>query len=1037
MDDIMGLFPEAARFTVSGTEVVYLKDDNGVRYSPNRIAHFPGELVDVFTKVDHYSSLSPPESLRGGVYSHHHRNSSTSSLASSYMDVPIISGRARSPSSPESMFSPSSPMSFSPGCMSPGGVGIMGLRIPPDSSKAGRLSPFQPTAAFTDTASTVQVTFRGPSPEPFAPNLGAELVAELSRRIVEEHSPFLNGLMAEVRKLVQLQHEVAQGQYEVKAKVDKVIEGQDESKVRDDEMLRHQLQTKDHLKVIEQGLDAVLIQNYELHVYPIPRLFVILPEKKPDGKRFDIFKPKNLVLERFRLYFLCECGEQKKGEEHNHVLDTSGPGVMDEKHPERIHLADHEGYEINQPKKFFKQYGPYVLNVLRVLKLCVYAASVIAPPAVHLATEMDKWARVAEAATKNTLDAVDVSIDYVATILSQQALLASADIRGTGDQDAYVSANSLKALEGADLRQLETFLGNKDKDNILGKLYRITTHKGHVKWVCKKHYGYWHNSLNMRPLLTVVTRNQGLHDQYLCKVTIALPNLIEANDFMNRLKDQGSSIIELDMTLNWVFKTADLHGIIKSICQSNIRILQLDLSDRTSRIRQGQVEDRYRPLMDLISNQNLQSLSLKGIISFGCRTVDLPPHDPLSRLRTYHHLNGIGPNDIARIANILRHCPNLVDLRLGSELASLIDDQLCQAVKNLKELEILYIWNFKHRTEPEVKGLLSSVVQGTRNLRELVIVNTAVDAWELQALVQTFSRTLEVLILDPVYGTFDLATIIQNECVQSQRGPPPPPKPTASGWKDSNWQQRQPAQVPTPLRVAPFSKLRQLHLITNLSEASNLLLAGIMPDLSLTQLGLYKSIQMDAVIKATNFTCIRSVYFCKFTGTDLVPMWNSFPEMGFGRSNQIVSISLERLKSLGSGIVLENLAKVAIKRLWIGGVRSSYLKALLGKLNLSKLEVLAIINCEYNWETEAVLVSRQSQFTDKLTVYLAYNDQCNDVGDATCYRKDARDDESPYYTHLRPERVRTDTNVNDMNLRHKLMVRMESVDSFKFIPSRK
>lgn len=858
------------------------------------------------------------------------------------------------------------------------------------------------------------------------PNLAAEFAAEVSRHVV--HSPFYIGLLTEVRKLDQHLREAARGQHEVKAKVDKVLEGQDESKVRDEEMLRHQLQTNDHLKVIQQGLDAVLVQNHELHEYPIPRLFVILPEKKLDSKgksRFDIFKPKNLVLEKFRLYFLCECGEQKKGEEHNHVLDTSGPGEMDEKHPERIHLADHEGYEISRPKKFFQQYGPYVLNVLKVLHVCVLAASAIAPPAVHLATEMDKLARVAEAATKNTLDAVNVSIDYLTTIISQEALLASADVGETSGQDVDEPANSLKALEGADLRQLDTFLRNKDKDKILGNLYRITTPKGHVKWVCLKHYRYSHKSLHMRSFLTMVRLNRGLYEPYLCKVTIALPTSIVATDFMDHLEDQGSIISELDVTLNWVFSTAELHHIIKSICRSNVRILQLDLSDRTNRIQHGQVEGRYRPLMDLISNQNLQSLSLKGIISFGFRTVDLPPHNPPSRLRTYHHLNGIGAKDITRISNILRHCPNLVDLRLGSELASLVDDRLCQAIKNLKDLEVLYIWNFKHRTESEVKGLLSSVVEGTRKLRELVIVNTAVDAKELQALVEAFSRTLEVLILDPVNSEFDLAAIIQKESIQSQMGPPPSLKPTATGWRDPTRQQRQPVQTYIPPKTAPFSKLRQLHLNTDLSEASNQLLAGIMPDLSLTHLGLYKSIPMDAVIKATNFTCIRSVYFCKFTEADLVPMWKSFPETGFGGSNQIESISLERLKSPGSGFVLEYLSKVAIKRLWIGGMRSNYLKALFNTLNLSKLEVLAIINCEYKWDTEAVLVTRQMQFSDKLMVYLASNIQCSDVGDTAAYRTDTRVDESTYYTRLRPHMVWTDTDVNDMNLRHKLMVRME------------
>ncbi|KAI8359010.1 hypothetical protein B0O80DRAFT_443113, partial [Mortierella sp. GBAus27b] len=45
-----------------------------------------------------------------------------------------------------------------------------------------------------------------------------------------------------------------------------------------------------------------------------------------------------------------------------------------------------------------------------------------------------------------------------------------------------------EALEGADLRKLETFLKNKDGNKVLGNLYRTVTSEGHVKWVCIDHY---------------------------------------------------------------------------------------------------------------------------------------------------------------------------------------------------------------------------------------------------------------------------------------------------------------------------------------------------------------------------------------------------------------------------------------------------------------------------------------------------------------------------------------------------------------------
>ncbi|KAG0278051.1 hypothetical protein BGZ95_004813 [Linnemannia exigua] len=1046
MDDIIIHFPLACRFRVGDDEVVFLKDKSGERYKPWRIRHYPDECVDVINRQDSYSLQSPPSSagsinidvdvynthepnlsassiassieplnvgvhnahhrtlsassiggLNVGVYKTHHRNLSANSIASSYIS-PAQTSRSRSPSASESLPTPlSSPSSSSPSipfafrCVSPADKGMMSLRSPPDSFQDGRSSPF---LFFPDYAECSEYS-EYDIPEP---------VSHYSLTTRQAHGKqvaSMFNIMELVNQFKELKHEVRMAN----------------SKLHKEEMHR---QTLDQLKVVQRRVDAALTQNFELHEYPIPRLFVILPEKKRDksGKSFfEIIKTKNLLQEKFRLHFLCECGEQTCGDNYN--LDTSGPGKMDKNHPDRIHLADHEGYEISRPNKFFEQYGPYVLGVLRVLQACVGAASIVAPPLVHVQTALDSMARVTETVTKNTLDAVTMSIDYLQTNLSQEALLESFELNSENPEQ---SATSLKALEGADLRRLDTFLRNKDQDKILGKLYRVTTSKGHVKWVCLEHYEYSYKAMAMASFIELVKTYRGVYEQYLCKVTITLPNSNAADDFFDRLKDDGDKINELDLTLKWVFTTLDLQQIVRAICRSKIKFLKMDLSDRRTRLDPTQTENRYRPLIDLFSNRDLQTLSLQGIISFGYRTGDLPASFQSSSLRTYQHLNGIGAKDTSKIAHILSLCPKLVDLRLGSELASIIDDGLCEAIGSLHSLEVLHLWNFKTRDDHPVKGLLSNVINGTKHLRELVVINTPVESWELQAVVETFSRTLEVLILDPIYSEFNLATIIRKEPAQPAYKPAPVPS-SKSGMSWRNSTQQRPALQATPHPVAPFSKLRQLHLNTDLSDDSSQSLARIMPRLSLTHFGLYKNIPMDAVISATDFSTVRSVYFCKFTGADLIPMWKSFPE--FGGSNKIESVSLERVRSPGTRLVRDCLAKIAIKRLWIGGVKSIYLKQLFSTMDLSKLEVLAIVNCEYTWDVEAILAKRHVDISDKLRVFVACNNQCSDIGDPNTYKEDARNGDTDCYARLRPHQVWTDTSVNDMNLRHKLMVRME------------
>ncbi|CAF5223450.1 unnamed protein product, partial [Rotaria magnacalcarata] len=43
-------------------------------------------------------------------------------------------------------------------------------------------------------------------------------------------------------------------------------------------------------------------------------------------------------------------------------------------------------------------------------------------------------------------------------------------------------------LQGAELRELDTYLELVDNKRSLGNLYRIVTADGHVRWVCLEHY---------------------------------------------------------------------------------------------------------------------------------------------------------------------------------------------------------------------------------------------------------------------------------------------------------------------------------------------------------------------------------------------------------------------------------------------------------------------------------------------------------------------------------------------------------------------
>ena len=64
--------------------------------------------------------------------------------------------------------------------------------------------------------------------------------------------------------------------------------------------------TFENSELLIKKSDALLKQTYQLAEYTVPRLFIILPDETTK------FNPTNLLQHSYRLYFLCEYGEQDR-----------------------------------------------------------------------------------------------------------------------------------------------------------------------------------------------------------------------------------------------------------------------------------------------------------------------------------------------------------------------------------------------------------------------------------------------------------------------------------------------------------------------------------------------------------------------------------------------------------------------------------------------------------------------------------------------------------------------------------------------------
>ncbi|KAF8940838.1 hypothetical protein BGZ58_004527 [Dissophora ornata] len=326
-----------------------------------------------------------------------------------------------------------------------------------------------------------------------------------------------------------------------------------------------QQQTLDQLAAVKTRIQAVLTQNFELHEYPIPRLFIVLPK---DSSAWD---PQKLLQNTLQLHFLCECGEHTKLNQ-------------DSKIPHHIHLAKHEGYEISRPIEFFGRFGSYMMVLLYMLKFGISVAGFVVP-----ALGQSSGVGAADQ-TNNPLDnsllepGIDQAMDYLGYLLSEDGRSTLA-----GDARYGYKKDELEVLQGTDMRQLGTFLKRKDTNQVLGNLYRIVTEEGYAKWVCLDHYRETYNVAVIKNLSDAITVNRGTFDEFRGRVEGSLPSTTVATQFYKAL-EWGKFIQELKATLTWDVSLNDLKALRDVILRSNISTF--DLTSTATNLRVLKITER-------------------------------------------------------------------------------------------------------------------------------------------------------------------------------------------------------------------------------------------------------------------------------------------------------------------------------------------------------------------------------------------------------------------------------------------------------------
>ncbi|KAG0047067.1 hypothetical protein BGZ83_007785 [Gryganskiella cystojenkinii] len=324
-------------------------------------------------------------------------------------------------------------------------------------------------------------------------------------------------------------------------------------------------------------------------------------------------------------------------------------------------MAKHEGYDLERPTEFFRKYGPYILGMLRMIKHGVSVAGYVCPPLAHLrlGDKLDLiHDNIGSALESNNLEPqVDSAIQYLERLRHQVHTTTSNPINGLD------YADQVQALEGAELRQVASFLKGSDEAMVLGNLYRITTTEGHVKWVCLDHYRENYNAMALKAFADNVHLNNGQYDEHMGTVKVSLKSSSSAKEFYGLLI-RARNVQELDLTLDWNTTYSDLKLLRDSLQAVNVSKLSLDCKNST-----GPTTDTFNrgkrgdPLVQILMNTKTVSVRFTRCDGFFSRSSAFIAKP--TPLREVHIDSFCNPNlDEKKLQVLLEQSPRLSMLSL-------------------------------------------------------------------------------------------------------------------------------------------------------------------------------------------------------------------------------------------------------------------------------------------------------------------------------------------------------------------------------------
>ncbi|KAG0222215.1 hypothetical protein BGX31_009268 [Mortierella sp. GBA43] len=390
----------------------------------------------------------------------------------------------------------------------------------------------------------------------------------------------------------------------------------------------------------EQGKNA-MDQALLLNGTAIPRLFIVLPQDTTQ------WEPLNPFTNRFRLFFLCECGEHTRSS-NSRILHCT-------------HFAKHEGYDLARPEQFFKEYGGHVLAIHRMIKLGVSVAG-LSIPTLSLMVDAS-MADQHNTSLEELIATIDRGIGQIIGLIEENVVKRSRFAKVTN------VAESMDALNAESMCKLDTFLKKRDADKVPGNLYKTISTEGHVRWVCYDHYYDGPHLKTTQALRDIAGSSpHGSFDESIGRLDVVLSSRDMAEQLYSKLVST-QSIYDLKVELKWDTTYSDLKDIYEALRMTKLEALELRLAARNNHasdiVNHGH---RYDPILDIMRHPSIRKFALT------CTPTDFFTRPSLSfRGCSFDNLRHMEIDLISvdaiplGLKNLVTKTPNLASLTLSAE----------------------------------------------------------------------------------------------------------------------------------------------------------------------------------------------------------------------------------------------------------------------------------------------------------------------------------------------------------------------------------